>query len=172
MKASEPSSSASSSTLMENNPWCCHALPCSIDFQGMAPVHVFFHPKVSPPPNQNNRKSTDIPARWLITASDEQQYCGKVRFRGRQLLAVASPITVHGRVIQLVSTHENERTEGTHGLSSHSKSGGSSFSTLVFDSIQEWHHEDESMLDMMTGNSRVNTSMEWLRIARAVHDEI
>eukprot|EP00980_Cylindrotheca_fusiformis_P009154 scaffold1992_cov113-Cylindrotheca_fusiformis.AAC.19 len=33
-----------SSSVLESNEKTCHMLPCNIDWQGMAPTHVFFRP--------------------------------------------------------------------------------------------------------------------------------
>ena len=48
----------------------CHILPCSIDYEGMAPIHIYFQP------------------------SDE----GQAQFRGRKLLA-KPPVAVQGKVL-------------------------------------------------------------------------
>eukprot|EP00545_Synedropsis_sp_CCMP1620_P002388 CAMPEP_0119003352 /NCGR_PEP_ID=MMETSP1176-20130426/514_1 /TAXON_ID=265551 /ORGANISM="Synedropsis recta cf, Strain CCMP1620" /LENGTH=113 /DNA_ID=CAMNT_0006954947 /DNA_START=72 /DNA_END=413 /DNA_ORIENTATION=+ len=52
----------------------CHVLPCSIDYQGMAPVHVYFHPT-----------ETTI-------GSNEKAH--QAQFRGRKLIAKpATPLS-------------------------------------------------------------------------------
>mmetsp|Transcript_28397 Transcript_28397/g.43365 ORF Transcript_28397/g.43365 Transcript_28397/m.43365 type:complete len:126 (+) Transcript_28397:147-524(+) len=46
----------------------CHTLPCNIDFNGMAPVHMYFHPRDT-------------------TKNDENESHCKAHFRGRSLIA-------------------------------------------------------------------------------------
>jgi hypothetical protein len=46
--SSSPAASNNSSPLLESDERTCHILPCIIDWQGMAPTHIYFRPVESP----------------------------------------------------------------------------------------------------------------------------
>ena len=71
-----PSQSVSMSSLNSDRPADeCHALPCSIDFKGKAPAHIFFQP-------------TKLNETLLVST-----------FRGRGLLASKPTESIEGRLL-------------------------------------------------------------------------
>lgn len=146
------------STSMDNK--VCHSLPCSIDYQGMAPVHAFFHP------TPINRTDGSI---------QQQQQQQEVRFRGRKLLAASPPVAVQGMVLDLAPGSEESSntnastTSATIATPKSTSMMNRNRQTMAFHSIQEWHHE-ETLVEI--GISRVDTAMGWFPIARAIHEEL
>ncbi|KAI2514300.1 hypothetical protein MHU86_193 [Fragilaria crotonensis] len=147
-----PMSTTDTATSVDNK--VCHSLPCSIDYQGMAPVHAFFHP---------------MPINRIDGNSEKQQQ--EARFRGRKLLAASPPVPVQGMVLELEPGSDESSTATTSSSFATPKSTlmHRNRQTMAFHSIQEWHHE-ESLVEIAT--SRVNTAMGWFPIAKAMHEEL
>eukprot|EP00542_Grammatophora_oceanica_P015696 CAMPEP_0194027836 /NCGR_PEP_ID=MMETSP0009_2-20130614/1884_1 /TAXON_ID=210454 /ORGANISM="Grammatophora oceanica, Strain CCMP 410" /LENGTH=150 /DNA_ID=CAMNT_0038667011 /DNA_START=109 /DNA_END=561 /DNA_ORIENTATION=- len=61
----------------------CHWLPCNIDYDGMAPVHVYFQPQEILD-GEKDDDGTSLQA---------------VQFRGRSLLSMTTPTTQHRGVV-------------------------------------------------------------------------
>ena len=164
----DPTSATATATATDSASWVeknkvCHSLPCSIDYQGMAPVHAFFHP---------------MPIHKTDGSVQHQQQ--QVRFRGRKLLAATPPVPVQGMVLQLSQGSDIQDTATTTTTTATATATTalpkSTFTRncrqqkmLGFHSIQEWHHE-ETLVEI--GTSRVETANLWFPIARAMHEEL
>ncbi|CAB9513330.1 Ribonuclease H2 non-catalytic subunit (Ylr154p-like) [Seminavis robusta] len=135
-------------TTEENDCQPCHSLPCKIDFNGRAPVEVYFSPQEIP-----HEKNDDA----IVCAA---------QFRGRQLLAVKPPphqqTTMAGRLLE-IDACKARNSEGKVRVKA------------KFNSILEWKHEHDIgtvQNNHSSGNSRVRTAMEWCDVAHALHDAI
>ena len=129
----------------------CHSLPCNIDFNGRAPVSVYF--------------STHLVTSESSKDAEKNETTNRVfgsQLRGRQLLA-SEPYQHHsntelqGRLLEIDSCKGNS-DEGKVRV------------VGKFNSIYEWKHECEpSLLQNPTyENSRVLASFQWHDVAHAV----
>ena len=167
----------------------CHLLPCDIEYDGNAPVHIFFRPTVvegagasTDEAANKESESNDVEADGT-TASDEANSNNSsssqdptilaAQLRGRGLLCV-QPTSLPDSVVGTVVSSENaSRSTGTSAQAS-----GSCGVELVggtFTSIHEWHHEHDirSLKRAELKGTGVNgRAVEWMEVARSVHDPI
>jgi hypothetical protein len=84
-KMSSPSSSVDASSLDEKT---CHVLPCNIDYQGMAPTHLYFQP-----------------------AESQEGIYSSSMFRGRGLLATRKSGTVKAALLSVKNDQVQVKAE-------------------------------------------------------------
>ena len=134
----------------------CHWLPSSIDFDGVAPVHLYFNP-TSPPVNDGNHPEH-------IDSSDKNVSdikCASLRGRGLLSRQVTSlPLQVNGVVLTLDSQASAQMNV-----------------TDNFGSMLEWEHQwdekrllnkiEEGNYDMRS-NSNVEKSLALMQVLRSV----
>ena len=185
-RQNQPSKATMSSTAE------CHLLPCDIEYDGNAPVHIFFRPTAvegassgeagtqkhseSSASDAHNNKTetatTNAGADNADTTSSSNDSTGVLaaQLRGRGLLCVqptALPTSVVGTV---VSTEHATRTGSSSGSGSGVELVGGTFT-----SIHEWHHEhDIRSLKRaeLKGDGVAGRAVEWMEVARSVHDPI
>lgn len=127
----------------------CHSLPCKIDYQGMAPTHLYFRPV----PLAAGQTGT-------VDGDERDDSCYAAMIRGRGLLAVdpqssSSDVKVQAALLS-VQTHN----------------GGSV--RVIRDDISavvDWYHEhnqDNVLYSDQYRNHRTENGMEWLTVAEAV----
>mmetsp|Transcript_2954 Transcript_2954/g.3457 ORF Transcript_2954/g.3457 Transcript_2954/m.3457 type:complete len:167 (-) Transcript_2954:92-592(-) len=111
----------------------CHWLPCSIDYDGLAPVHVYFKPE--PLHTVEESTSSDTNTRTNTTQA--------VSFRGRGLLAKKNhvlPKHIYGCVMMPNPNNDASTIDIKER----------------FDSVLEWEHEyDERCLVHVSPTERV-----------------
>jgi Ribonuclease H2 non-catalytic subunit (Ylr154p-like) len=142
----------------------CHALPCSIDYSGKAPVADYFRPAP-------------------IDGGDGTLYQAAT-LRGRALLARVrhhvhlednttshQPVVVQGVVLQKAAKLGNTNKNNSSG-----SAAGTTTSVMTplcaFDKFTEWHHEHlTAILDYQATDSttRLTRAMEWMEVASALH---
>lgn len=122
----------------------CHILPCNIEFQGMAPNHLYFQPRKVEQENNNDNDDG---------SGNNSSEVSSAMFRGRGLLAKegkSAPaallaVDVNSGQVQIKSTTTK---------------------------IMEWHHEHmpEALQydDESTSSGRIQYAQEWVEIADAV----
>ena len=141
----------------------CHWLPCSIKYDGLAPVHMFFRPETVEE-ETNPSVDEDKPD----TGEDGQKYSHlAASFRGRGLLANEIhklPENVLGCTLS-PELHDQKKLRT-----------GDSFHEII-----EWEHEwDKKMLlpksganeSIVQSESSVQKSIALIELLRAVHDPI
>ena len=154
----------------------CHLLPCDIEYDDNAPVHIFFRPTAvegassGEAGTQKHSESSDDHNK-TETATTNAGATGVLaaQLRGRGLLCVqptALPTSVVGTV---VSSEHATRMTGSSSGSGVELVGG------TFTSIHEWHHEhDIRSLKRaeLKGDGVAGRAKEWMEVARSVHDPI
>ncbi len=118
------SHSKTSQSIHSNTKNKCHWLPCSIDYDGLAPVHIYFQPE-STTKTTNNSKTIQA-----------------VSFRGRGLLSSSIdnnenntlPKGIIGSVMAIDESINNSCDDGDDSLNQ-------LVMKETFDSIYEWEHE-------------------------------
>jgi hypothetical protein len=145
----------------------CHALPCNIDFSGKAPTDVYFRPTKVVDDHTNeaaevkNGKGTSVFPQYQAAT-----------FRGRGLLAIqnnddgpSSTQALEGRFLQVgdaSSTNPNEEQIIQQ--------------VAQFSQMTEWYHDhDLTSVEQKSSrpeNSRVQTAMDWIETAEALHAPI
>ena len=160
----------------------CHLLPCDIEYDGNAPVHIFFRPTAvegassgeagmqkhsesSDDHNKTETATTNAGADNADNTSSSNDSTGVLaaQLRGRGLLCVqptALPTSVVGTV---VSSEHATRITGSSSGSGVELVGG------TFMSIHEWHHEhDIRSLKRaeLKGDGVAGRAVEWMEVAR------
>ena len=157
----------------------CHLLPCDIEYDGNAPVHIFFRPTAvegassGEAGTQKHSESSDDDHNKTETATTNAGATGVLaaQLRGRGLLCVqptALPTSVVGTVVS--SEHATRMTGSSSGSGSGVELVGGTFT-----SIHEWHHEhDIRSLKRaeLKGDGVAGRAKEWMEVARSVHDPI
>ena len=164
----------------------CHLLPCDIEYDGNAPVHIFFRPTTveGAGASTNESESNDVKADGATAtasadansnsnSSSQDPAILAAQLRGRGLLCV-QPTPLPDSVVGTVVSSENaSRSKGTSAQAS--GSGGVELVGGTFTSIHEWHHEhDIRSLKRaeLKGNGVAGRAVEWMEVARSVHDPI
>lgn len=162
----------------------CHLLPCDIDYDGNAPVHIFFRPTAvegAGASTDEAAESSEGKAEGTTAGADAEgnDSSGQdpailaAQLRGRGLLCV-QPTTLPDSVVGTVVSSENaSRSTGTSAQAS--GSGGVELVGGTFTSIHEWHHEhDIRSLKRaeLKGAGVTGRAVEWMEVARSVHDPI
>ena len=171
----------------------CHLLPCDIEYDGNAPVHIFFRPtavegassgeagtqKHSESSDDHNKTETATTNAGAVDNTDNTSSSHNstgvlaAQLRGRGLLCVqptALPTSVVGTV---VSTENATRITGSNSNSS--SGSGVELVGGTFTTIHEWHHEhDVRSLKRaeLKGDGVAGRAVEWMEVARSVHDPI
>ena len=158
-----------------------HWIPCNIDYDGPAPVQVYFHPeKINQQhPPKDEKIETNIRADGLDTSSSSGSPSSIVAasFRGRGLLARCDkklPKDAIGTVLF--------QSSGDNGSESGPDSGKDKMSSgEQFNSILEWEHEwNENRLIAnsasnkvdLNSESTVDKSLALMQLLRSVHDPL
>jgi Ribonuclease H2 non-catalytic subunit (Ylr154p-like) len=126
----------------------CHWLPCTMDYNGMAPVHMYFVPQFvenNENNSNNNNNNNNIMAAQL---------------RGRGLLS-----SRHCSVETSTTTTTNSTTHGV--VLSISNIGGTIHHQASFSEINEWHHE-HSIAALKRQVSQLEIAEKWCQVAKAV----
>jgi hypothetical protein len=152
----------------------CHLLPCDIEYDGNAPVHVFFRPTEV---HVAGATSDEAATQQLQSESRDGKQDPAVlaaQLRGRGLLCVR-PTALPDSVVGTVVSSENA-TRAT-GTSAQGACGNSGVELVggTFTAIHEWHHEhDVRSLKRaeLKGNGVAGRAVEWMEVARSVHDPI
>ena len=76
-----------------NDETTCHVLPCSVDYQGMAPTHLFFKPRELEPEAAGGGE---------VEEKDEGSGVLAASFRGRGLLAGKAGVELAGALLEQV----------------------------------------------------------------------
>ena len=169
----------------------CHLLPCDIEYEGNAPVHIFFRPTkvegagpstddaATKQPESNDEKadgttaSANSNSNSNSNSSSQEPAILAAQLRGRGLLCV-QPTALPDSVVGTVVSSENaSRSTGTSAQAS--GSGGVELVGGTFTSIHEWHHEhDIRSLKRaeLKGTGVTGRAVEWMEVARSVHDPI
>jgi hypothetical protein len=139
----------------------CHALPCSIEFTGKAPVYLYFQPH----PVENDTSSSSGSSSTSFQAA---------QFRGRGLLACSSnTISNTGSGSSDSPTHPPEKALQGRLLAVNSDKTGVSVQA-TFEHLTEWHHEHQpAALQQATqpnkNPNRVQLARDWFPVAAALH---
>lgn len=140
----------------------CHALPCSIDFTGRAPVQVYFTPHLVTEKEEDDAKEE---GKANDKSSPAKVY--SAQFRGRQLLALEpkqndsdrnnNQLPLHGRLLEVdfckaKNSEDRVKVKGK------------------FSSIFEWKHECQPAVlqNFSDNNNRVKAALQWCEVAQAV----
>ena len=137
----------------------CHWLPCSIDFDGVAPVHLYFNPTSLPVTVDEDIQPKNIDSTDESLSSDIK--CASLRGRGllsRQTNSL--PSQINGMVLTLDSQASAQMNV-----------------TDTFESMLEWEHQwdekrllnkiEEGKYDMRS-NSNVERSLALMQVLRSV----
>jgi hypothetical protein len=129
----------------------CHALPCNINFDGMAQVPIHFHPESHELKQHNERNLSN---KHFYTA----------QFRGRGLIAKEPEQT---------TSNETSKNISNPSLLQGRLLSVSSFGDKIvqfqerFDCFYEWHHSHQ--VSAVSGHvSRVQKANHWYQISKAV----
>ena len=167
----------------------CHLLPCDIEYDGNAPVHIFFRPTAVAGAGASTDEAAECSEGKAegttagVADSDGNGTTGSsnsqdpailaAQLRGRGLLCV-QPTPLPDSVVGTVVSSENaSRSTGTSAQAS--GSGGVELVGGTFTSIHEWHHEhDIRSLKRaeLKGAGVTGRAVEWMEVARSVHDPI
>lgn len=167
----------------------CHLLPCDIEYDGNAPVHIFFRPTTlegagasTDEAADKESKSNDVKADGTTASADSNSNSNSssqepsilaAQLRGRGLLC-AQPTSLPDSVVGTVVSSENA-SRSTDTSAQASGSGGVELVGGTFTSIHEWHHEHDIRSLKRTelkGAGVTRRAMEWMEVARSVHDPI
>lgn len=156
------------SSVIGNN--TCHVLPCNIDFTGMAPSHLYFHPQplLPPPSSQAGNESS--------SSSSVQMYAST--FRGRGLLAKHQEIENNGNddsdyqhkaqplLLQVGEDHDGNGSSSNHQPILKVKA--------TIDHMMEWHHQHNpaaaaaAVDNYHDDQSRWQRAEAWMEVSHAV----
>jgi hypothetical protein len=145
-----------------SEPKYCHLLPCSIAYDGPAPIQMYFEGPLLTmdaleddhhTPKQSNNKTTNHDNNLNHQSEKLRNRIYMTQFRGRQLMAIASTdnTTVQGRIVSLDGSHKS--------------------SWKKFDRILEWHHTSSSRTIPLK-KSRIKTALQWCQLASSLHDPL
>lgn len=127
----------------------CHWLPCTIDYDGLAPVHVHFRPEPVLHHNCVNNDSNVNSSGIQIRAAS---------FRGRGLISTTATTTTNNSndkstllpdhivgsvMMPTASLNTNDQFHDHDHNNSHSNSAGAVMMKERFDRILEWEHKHE-----------------------------
>ncbi len=182
---------------IRNSTTTCHWLPCSIDYDGFAPIHMHFRPELHTIPqpeikneitsshhndngNDGDDDNDDSTTQTTTTPTQLTKNIQAVSFRGRGLLAndndhntTSIPKNIIGSVMIPTRT-KNNGEEGT--------SYGTIVTKEVFDKVLQWEHEsyEQNLLNVERGlecndvrtPGSVGKSTAMFEVLRSVHDLI
>ena len=168
----------------------CHLLPCDIEYDGNAPVHIFFRPTAvegassgeagtqkhsesSDDHNKTETATTNPGADNTDNTSSSHDSTGVLaaQLRGRGLLCVQPTVLPTSVVGTVVSSEHATRMTGSNS----SSGSGVELVGGTFTSIHEWHHEHDVRSlkrSELKGNGVAGRAVEWMEVARSVHDPI
>lgn len=177
----------------------CHSLPCHIDYNGHAPIDIYFRPtdvRFEQQPSNNNMKQMNQQMKDDVTKNDDDhknndehninnnsssQYQAAT-FRGRGLLARKNALDilkVDGRVIEVGNiiscTNNNDPNENHNSIITEQQPLKE---ISRFNEFMEWHHEHNFNVLHKTSqkhnldNDRLQRAIDWIEISSVLHESI
>ena len=167
--------------MSDNGKSKCHWLPCSIDYDGLAPVHVHFRPEQIPahdnddandvPTHNDNPPSSSSSSSSPPVSTTAKAKVHAASFRGHGLLA-QNPISLPQHIIGSVIMSDDQSTNDPTAL----------VAKEVFDEVLEWEHdfhehnlvryEKGKMIHDTQSQSSIGKSLAILDILHSVHEPI
>lgn len=154
----------------------CHWLPCSIDYDGLAPIHVHFRPE---PILQIDTS----PSTTLTSPSSSKVHA--VSFRGRGLLSQKNNILPEGIIgsVMVSNSKELQSEDSDHNYEhDESDTRNNLIMKETFKNVFEWEHEsnENNLIDREEGKqfydtqhqSSIDRSLGIFEILHSVHDPI
>ena len=159
----------------------CHWLPCSINYDGLAPIDVHFRPE--PIKKDDFKPSTEISSNFSSSSSLSKVYA--VSFRGRGLLSGNNNTLPEGIIgsVMMANSKDLQPEDGYHHYE-HDECNTSNNLIMreTFKNVYEWEHEsnENNLIDGEEGKeshdtqtqSSIGRSLGIFEILHSVHDPI
>ncbi len=185
IKESNASSNKNNTTTASNGTKTCHWLPCSIDYDGYAPIHMHFRPEQITHITEETQKNEEETHKSSTAPSSK--HVQAVSFRGRGLLAndddtnTMLPQNIIGSVMIPSSTKQTNAFNSSSD-NNYEDTYGTVVMKETFEKVSQWEHESNEMnlmhsedslkLKDVQSPSSVGRSIGMFEILRAVHDPI